>query len=131
MGMDIAIALDKELHFCEVGNRLAFEYLRISRDVLNDVMSETEIKTPSFSVEDGYRGSGPLTGDVRAQGVETLDQADLTVLLQFHPCGENQVAAAAFTGDEPSGIENCAYLLEGRRRTGLRFKEPIFDSAPA
>jgi hypothetical protein len=58
MGMDIAIALDKELHFCEVGNRLAFEYLRISRDVLNDVMSETEIKTPSFSVEDGYRGSG-------------------------------------------------------------------------
>ena len=33
MELNATIALDKELHFCETGNRLALEYLKISRDV--------------------------------------------------------------------------------------------------
>ena len=31
------IALDDELDFCDIGNRLALDYLRISRDVLKGV----------------------------------------------------------------------------------------------
>ena len=31
------IAIDDELDFCETGNRLALDYLRISRDVLKGV----------------------------------------------------------------------------------------------
>ena len=39
-GLNTTIALDKELHFCETGNRLALEYLKISRDVLNDAEAD-------------------------------------------------------------------------------------------
>jgi len=38
--LNAAIVLEKELHFCETGNRLALEYLKISRDVLNDVEAD-------------------------------------------------------------------------------------------
>ena len=40
MELNATIVLEKELHFCETGNRLALEYLKISRDVLNDVEAD-------------------------------------------------------------------------------------------
>ena len=43
MGLNATIALDKKLHFCETGNRLALEYLKISRDVLNDVEADESV----------------------------------------------------------------------------------------
>jgi hypothetical protein len=40
IGLNATIALDKELHFCETGNRLELQHLKISRDVLNDVEAD-------------------------------------------------------------------------------------------
>ena len=40
MGLNATIAIDTELHFCEIGNRLALQCLKISRDVLNDVEAD-------------------------------------------------------------------------------------------
>ena len=42
----------------------------------------------------------PPAGDVRAQRVEALDQADVAVLLQLEAGGEREVAAAALAGDD-------------------------------
>jgi hypothetical protein len=39
MELNEPIALGDELQFCETGNRLALEYLRISRDVLQDAVA--------------------------------------------------------------------------------------------
>ena len=43
MGLNATIAIDKELRFCETGNRLALEYLKFSRDVLNDVEADESV----------------------------------------------------------------------------------------
>jgi hypothetical protein len=40
----------------------------------------------------------PLTSDVGDQGVEALNQAEFTILLQLHAYGESQVATASFSG---------------------------------
>ena len=48
MELNEPITLNGELQFCETGNRLALEYLRISRDVLKDVVAadnETFLKS--------------------------------------------------------------------------------------
>jgi hypothetical protein len=39
MELNEPIALGDELQFCETGNRLALEFLRISRDVLKDAVA--------------------------------------------------------------------------------------------
>src|ERR1700683_1172273 len=57
--------------------------------------------TSSRGAEPGTgRGLRPFTGDVGAQGVDTLDEAEFTILLQLHAYGENQVAAATFSSDD-------------------------------
>jgi hypothetical protein len=45
----------------------------------------------------------PLTGDIRTQRVQTLNQAELTVLLELQPGSERQVAAAALARDDDAG----------------------------
>ena len=55
---------------------------------------------PLFSVDDGYARRGQLAGDVGAERVEALDQADVAVALQLQAGGQGQVAAAAFAGDD-------------------------------
>ena len=55
---------------------------------------------PLFSVDDGLSGVRPLPGDVGAERVEALDQAEFAVPLEFQPGGQGQIAAAALAGDD-------------------------------
>src|SRR5262249_14545627 len=43
---------------------------------------------------------GPFAADVRAQGVQALDESKVAVLPELEASGERQVAAAAFAGDD-------------------------------
>lgn len=96
MGLNATIALDKELHFCETGMRLALEYLKISRDVLNDVWRE--------SIHDGVYafGSGALMDSANSSTVRYLgDQGDMEIRWSPAP---HFIAAFNLAGSQPGGF---------------------------
>ena len=54
----------------------------------------------------GGVGGGPLPGDVGAQRVEALDEAEVAVALEGEAGGQGEVPATALAGDDdPSGID--------------------------
>ena len=68
-----------------------------------------------FSVDDGFCGRRPDPGDVRAQGVETLDEAEVAVALEAQTGRQGEVPTPAFAGDDdPGGVDPQLGVVERR-----------------
>ena len=72
---------------------------------------------PLFSVDEGFSGQRPGAGDVRAEGVEALDEIGLAFLQEPQPRGEGEVSATGFSGhDDAGGIDPKSFVLRSHPR---------------